>query len=165
MGVIERVPFEDWYRQHHPRLASALVVFTRDPVVAADAADEAFARALEHWDRVGAMESPEGWTYRTALNSLRRVRRRAAIELRLIRRAAPIVVESPSGWDRDLLDAIAELPVRQRMAVALRYVADLSLEDTAAAMDVAPGTVAATVHAARSNLARKLSRYQQDPLT
>lgn len=65
--------FEVWYRQQHPRLVSSLVVIAAgDVATAADVADEAFARAYANWDRVGQMASPGGWTYRTAVNVLRR---------------------------------------------------------------------------------------------
>ena len=43
-------------------------------------------------------------------------------------------------------DAIATLPARQREAVVLRYLADLSLAEVADAMGCAVGTVKATLH-------------------
>jgi RNA polymerase sigma factor (sigma-70 family) len=46
---------------------------------------------------------------------------------------------------RRMLD---DLPLRQREAVVLRYFEDLSVEQTAAAMGCAEGTVKATVHQA-----------------
>ena len=61
-----------------------------------------------------------------------------------------------AGWDPDLVAAIRTLPNRQRTAIALRYVADLPQADIAAAMGVAPGTVAALLHQARTNLRQTL---------
>jgi predicted RNA polymerase sigma factor len=55
-----------------------------DPDTASEAADEAFARALAQWNRVGAMDSPTGWTYRVALNQLRRRLRRKQQERLLL---------------------------------------------------------------------------------
>jgi RNA polymerase sigma factor (sigma-70 family) len=51
-----------------------------------------------------------------------------------------------------LRDAIARLPERQRVAIVLRYLADLPLVDVAAAMGCAVGTVKSTLHAARARL-------------
>lgn len=58
---------------------------------------------------------------------------------------------------RDLLrSTLAQLPDRQREAVVLRYFEDLSVEETAAAMECAPGTVKASVHQALRKLREKL---------
>ncbi|MST33895.1 hypothetical protein GHK86_14350, partial [Acidimicrobiaceae bacterium USS-CC1] len=76
--------FAAWYEAHHPRLVTVLRAVTTDADAAADAADEAMARCLLHWERVRHMASPAGWTYRVALNELRRVGRRRALEQRLL---------------------------------------------------------------------------------
>ena len=69
--------FAAWYRNEHPRLLAAMTVVTRDLHTAQDVTSEAFARALAAWPRVGAMDSPTGWTYRVAVNIVRRRARRA----------------------------------------------------------------------------------------
>lgn len=148
--------FEVWYRDEHPRLVAVLAVESGDVEVARDAASEAFARALERWERVGAMASPTGWLYKVALNVVRRRTRRAAVERVALRRHAPLA-PAPSG-DRypELWAAVRALPNRQRRAVGLRYLADLTEPRIAEVMGIAPGTVAATLHAARKTLAARL---------
>jgi DNA-directed RNA polymerase specialized sigma24 family protein len=54
-------------------------------------------------------------------------------------------------------DVVRALPDRQRMAVVLRYVADLAEDDIAVAMGVTRGTVASTLAAARRSLAALLA--------
>jgi RNA polymerase sigma-70 factor, ECF subfamily len=154
--------FERWYTGEHPRLIAALTVMAGDGSLAAEVVDEAFARAYERWSRVGRMESPEGWTYRTAINTLRRRQRRRHLEhqLHLRRAATSTFVAPPSDWSPEVWDAVRRLPPRERAAVALRYVADLSTDAIAAAMGIAPGTVGATLHSARRRLAATLA----DPL-
>ncbi|MCU1467961.1 MAG: putative polymerase subfamily sigma factor [Actinomycetia bacterium] len=76
--------FEQWYAGEHPCLFASLVVLTGDREVAAEATDEALSRALQHWERVAEMDSPEGWTYRVAVNIVRRGARRRALERRLL---------------------------------------------------------------------------------
>ena len=56
----------------------------------------------------------------------------------------------------ELWRALASLPRQQRTAIALRYVLDLSQKQIAEAMQVAPGTVAATLSMARSRLREAL---------
>ena len=52
---------------------------------------------------------------------------------------------------------MGSLPDHERTAVALRYLADLTERQVAETMGVAPGTVAATLHAARKHLAERLA--------
>lgn len=52
----------------------------------------------------------------------------------------------------DVEAAIAGLPRRQRLAVQLRYYADLDVEDIAAAMRCSAGTVKSSLHEARRAL-------------
>jgi RNA polymerase sigma factor (sigma-70 family) len=147
--------FASWYEEHYVRMVGALVVVTGDRDVAAEAASEAFARALARWDRVSAMDSPTGWTYTVALNVARRMHRRARVEALLLRRNAP---DPPIRGDAvDVWDAVRRLPDRQRTAVVLHYLSDLPQREVARAMGVAEGTVAATLNAARQTLATSLS--------
>ena len=102
------------------------------------------------------MESPGGWAYRVALNVLRRRARRSRRETQLFRVAAVAATGERPDWSVETRVAIAALPPAERTAVVLRYVADLTQADIARAMHVSPGTVASSLHAARSKLARLL---------
>jgi RNA polymerase sigma factor (sigma-70 family) len=57
----------------------------------------------------------------------------------------------------ELWQAVAALPQRQRVAVVLRYLGDLTEAQTAEAMGVAPGTASAALSAARASLSRTLA--------
>ena len=151
MGI--ETDFETWYRAEHPRLLASLAVVAQDVDVAREATAEAFARARERWDRVATMSSPGGWTYRVALNLLRRRGRRAARERRLLLRMAPAPSVSVPAPAIDVWEAVTALPPRMRTAVALRYLGGLTESEVADAMGVSPGTVAGTLHDARRRLA------------
>jgi DNA-directed RNA polymerase specialized sigma24 family protein len=153
---IDTAGFETWYRAEHPRVLAALSVVARDPDLAQEVAAEAFARALQRWDRVGAMDSPGGWTYRVALNVLRRRARRAALERRLLSRVLPATITVPA-YAVETWQVVTGLAPRMRTAVALRYLGGLTEAEVAEVMGVAPGTVAATLHAARRQLAPLLA--------
>lgn len=148
--------FEAWYTAEHPRLLASLTVAAGRVDLAAEVVSEALARAYERWSRVGKMESPAGWTYVTAVNLLRRRGRRRAIEERLHLRLRPTDSPPPADWSLEVWDALEKLPPRERTAIALRYVADLTTDQIADAMGIAPGTVGSTLHAARRNLALAL---------
>jgi RNA polymerase sigma factor (sigma-70 family) len=142
--------FDEWYRETYPRLATAMLASTGDSDVAADATDEAFARAWLHWNKVQSMHSPAGWTYRVALNVARSRRRRRRIEEKLLPRLVrPSTTVSATG---EVWELVRELPPRQRTAIVLRYVADLSEHQIADAMGVSRGTVSSTLSDARRHL-------------
>ncbi len=61
-----------------------------------------------------------------------------------------------AGIATDIEAAIAGLPRRQRLAVQLRYYADLDVNDIAAVMCCSAGTVKSTLHDARGALRSRL---------
>ena len=65
--------------QFEPRLRRGLIP-ALGVDLATDAAAEALAYGWEHWDRVGAMENPQGYLYRVARTAGRRLRRRPVAE-------------------------------------------------------------------------------------
>ena len=126
-----------------------------DRDLAEEIADEAFARAYERWDRVGAMESPEGWTYRTALNLGKRSRR--GWRLRASQESAVAIAsleDDPSSLE--LIEILKLLPSRQHQVIALRYIGDMSIRQIADALRVAEGTVSATLNQSRTALSKAL---------
>lgn len=63
-------------------------------------------------------------------------------------------MSDPAVWE-----AVRQLPNRQREAVLLRYVADLSESDIAKTMSIRRGTVASTLAAARRTLSERLVEH------
>ena len=57
--------------------------------------------------------------------------------------------------------ALAALPERQRLALFLRYYADLDYAGIAEALGVSRGTVSATLHAAHSNMQTQLTEVDR----
>jgi RNA polymerase sigma-70 factor (ECF subfamily) len=160
-----RPGFEEWYRQEHDALVRSLLVIAGDREVAGDAVAEAFSRALARWDHVRSLGNPTGWVYRVALNHLRRRGRRAALEARLLRRHPAATMTAPAEVVPELWAAISRLPLRQREAIALRYVGDRSEREVAEAMGIAEGTASATLAAARRRLAGALEHLEGAPWT
>ncbi len=160
--------FEVWYGEAHGPLVRALVVIAGDVDTASDVVAEAFSRAFERWELIGSSTNPTGWTYRVALNLVRRHARRASIEARLLHgrsAGSPVnaewTVTHESSRMPEVWSAVAALPRRQREAIALRYVADLSERQVADAMGVAEGTASATLAKARRHLAATLHHFEE----
>jgi RNA polymerase sigma factor (sigma-70 family) len=163
--VVGETTFDAFYRDHRERLIATVNAATRCGAdLATDAVDEAFVRALTKWARVERMEAPAGWVFTVARNVVHKTRGRRTIESDLARTATGVstsgqghgpAVAAESQWE--LWDAVAALAERERTAVALRYLGDLTEAQVGEVMGIAPGTVAATLHAARKHLAATLS--------
>jgi RNA polymerase sigma-70 factor (ECF subfamily) len=115
---------------------------------------EAFVRAVRDLDGFRGSGSLEGWLWRIVVNVARNhVRDRATAE--------ELPGELP-GNDGAIPEngrvraAVLALPERQRTALFLRYYADLDYDSISEAMDVSPGTVGATLNAARAALRDRL---------
>lgn len=123
-----------------------LAVALGDADLAEEATQEAFARAYRNWQRVAIMDSPSGWVYVVAANHARRWWRRSRPTLLTSVAASPAENEVEDGMVIDRL--LDRLTVRQRKAVVLRYLADLSYREVAAAMRCTESTARVTVLAA-----------------
>lgn len=154
--------FEGWYRREHPRLLTAMVVVCGDLEVARDVTAEAFARALERWGRVGAMDNPAGWTYTVALNLARRRWRRRITEQSLTDDTVPAGMAF-SEERVDVWRAVASLPRQTRTAVVLRYLAGMTESEVASVMGVSVGTVSSSLSVARRRLAVLLADPEELP--
>lgn len=150
----DALDFDEWYSEVHRQLVSAVVAVFGDLDLARDSADEACVRAYERWATVGQMDSPNGWAVRVALNVAKRKRRRRALERTLLRNVEQRDVDGPV-WE--LWDIVAELPARQRQAVALRHVMQLSEVEIASVMGISRGGVSSTLRAAYRSLELRMS--------
>jgi RNA polymerase sigma-70 factor (ECF subfamily) len=148
------VAFTGFYEGHYPSVCRALALALRDQELAEEAAQEAFTRAYVYWRRVGRMERPTGWVYVVAMRVAFRRRRGEPDSEVLDDAIGGLHIDFADGVvvRESLRDAIGRLPERQRVAIVLRYLADLPVADVAAAMGCAVGTVKSTLHAARAAL-------------
>jgi RNA polymerase sigma factor (sigma-70 family) len=149
--------FAGWYATTFPRVRAAVTLAWGDAGLAEEATAEAFARALERWPTVRELHRPDAWVYTVALNQLRSRLRRTRLERRYVARQQAGSQPPPPEPDVELWRAVAQLAPRARTAIALRYVADLSEAEVAAAMGISRGTVAATLHKARARLGELLA--------
>lgn len=157
--MVTSTDFSRFYDVEHPRVYRSMLALCGDRELAADVTADAFAKALVSWRRVGPMDRPGGWVYKVALNMMRRRFRRRAHERALyatsldgtVPFAAPPDVTGVDVWGH-----VRALPDRQRHAIVLRYVADLTEPEIAGVLGVSRGTVASNLADARRSLATKL---------
>jgi DNA-directed RNA polymerase specialized sigma24 family protein len=151
--------FDDFYAAHYDQVARGLALTLGDADLAAEATDEAMVRAFQRWNQVSGYASPGGWVYRVGLNWARSVLRRRRRGERLPLYAAP-PAGAPVIGEPAVAQALAELGVNQRAVVVCRYLLDWSVEETATALGVRPGTVQSRLHRAVHQLQSRLSHLR-----
>jgi RNA polymerase sigma-70 factor (ECF subfamily) len=143
---------EELYRRRYRRFLRVAIAVVGSRDAAADAVQDAFARALRARHELRSVDALEAWVWRMVVN--------AAVDQHRGRRDTTVTEEERATLDDrewpELRAAVATLPERQRHALFLRHYADLSYADIAAVLGVARGTVAATLHAAHESLRERL---------
>ena len=163
-----RVFVESLFAKHHNEIYAYLVRMLRDSELAADLTQDAFVKAYRNYDTLEKNENARAWLYqiahRVALDELRR---------RKIVRMIPWTGESrgaaPSA-ERLAMDvrlsgplerALARIPERQRAALLLAELHDLSGIELAEAMGVSHVAARAILTRARESLRRALAAEQE----
>ncbi|HET7069229.1 MAG TPA: SigE family RNA polymerase sigma factor [Nocardioides sp.] len=130
-------------------------LLTGDAQLAEDLAQTALAKAWPHFERVAANGSFEAYVRRAMVTTYVSWRgRRWVGEIPSDRVPDATTGEQPA--DLDLVRALASLSRQQRAVVVLRYFADLTETDTAAALGCSVGTV--KTHHTRAIAALRSSR-------
>ena len=133
------------------RRVAAAIVGDRD--AALDVVQDAFGTAIRRRKSFRGQGPLEAWIWRVVVNTACDHRRPA----RLVSATAAPVPQNGRAEDTGALSApIALLPERQRLALFLRYYADLDYNAIATTLGVRPGTVAASLNAAHAALRRAL---------
>ena len=142
---------ETLYRRRFGALLLSVTAVLGDGDAAYDVVQESFARALERRGSFRDEGTLEAWIWRIAINAARdRFRRQRDFDVTDTRH------DPPSTSHEELRAAVLALPERQRLAIFLRYYADLTYDDIAVALGVRTGTVAASLNAAHRTLGERL---------
>jgi RNA polymerase sigma-70 factor (ECF subfamily) len=146
---------ESLYRADLPRFVRAAVAIVGDDTAGRDAVQEAFVQAVRKRASYKSAAPLEAWVWRIVINEALALRRRRAAELERDFDSAPArTTNHVLEQDEAVRVWIATLPERQRLAIFLRYFADLDYRSIAAALEVEVGTVSATLAAAHAALRR-----------
>ena len=139
----EPVEFEAFCLRQNAALIRFLTLYCGDIETARDITQETLARVWAHWTKVQRMDRPDLWAKRVALNLANSQFRHRGVE----RGRLHLLVErnlSPGPDQGDRLrmhEALATLSTRQRTAILLRFLEDLSVEQTSELMGCSQGTV------------------------
>jgi RNA polymerase sigma-70 factor (ECF subfamily) len=153
-ATVDAAKFADWTRPALPamtRLARRLAPHT-DPD---DVVQESLTRAwLKREQFDPARGTSATWLLAIVADQARASRRSRVRRLRVVDDTAnlPDAPAPEQSLDLDLDRAIERLAERQQLAVHLHYFVGLGVDETAAVMSCAPGTVKSTLYDARARL-------------
>jgi RNA polymerase sigma-70 factor (ECF subfamily) len=159
---------ETLFAKHHGEIYAYLMRMMRDPEMAADMTQDAFVKAYKNYDSLEKPENARAWLYqiahRVALDEIRR---------RKIIRFLPWTGESkgsaPSAehlvmearLSGDMQRALARIPERQRAALLLAELHDLTGLELAAALGVSHVAARALLTRARESLRQALAAERE----
>ncbi|NGO80454.1 SigE family RNA polymerase sigma factor [Streptomyces sp. YC504] len=140
----EESDFEAFVDARGPRLLRMAWLLTGDAHLAEDLLQTVLARVWPKWRKV-ADDHPEAYVRKALVHThaswWRRRWRGEVPHGELPDRAAALDAYEGVELEQSLAAAVRALPVRQRAVVVLRYFEDLSVEETAATLGCATGTV------------------------
>jgi RNA polymerase sigma factor (sigma-70 family) len=130
----ELAAIEAVYREQLGSFVRLATAITGDEQTAYDAVHDAFVRAVRYRGRLRDRELAPGWVCRIVLNE---ARRRSTADRRHVLSLVETAEEPATNGHREAgaaAAAMASLPERQRLALFLRYYADLDYAGIAEAL-------------------------------
>jgi RNA polymerase sigma-70 factor (ECF subfamily) len=153
------------YRSDSRRVLATLIRLLGDFDLAEEAMHQAFAAALEQWERDGIPQNPRAWLVTAGrFKAIDRMRRRARFDAsageiaeRLDAEAREAMETENEGLEDDRLRLIftcchPSLPPDAQMALTLREVCGLTTEEIARAFLTAPSTLAQRIVRAKNKI-------------
>jgi RNA polymerase sigma-70 factor (ECF subfamily) len=115
---------------------------------------DSFVRILERWDHVSAIEDPESYVFRTAMNVFRNRYRRAALAVRRTMLLSPKATDDLAAVEarHEVVRLLRPLAPRERAAIVLTQILDLPAEEAGRMLGIKASSVRALVSRARSHI-------------
>ena len=151
---IQSSEIEAIYADRFAVFVRSVTAVLSDGQEALDVVQEGFSRALRRRRSFRGDGTLEGWIWRIVLNVAAERGRARGKEPLLGRQDSRH--DDPDAPDEAIRSYLRALPEKQRLAVFLRYYADLSYDQIAEVLEVRPGTVAAAINAAHRTLRNEL---------
>jgi len=162
---------ETLYREERPRALATLIRLLRDFDLAEDTLQEAFAAAVEQWPQAGVPANPCAWLVSTArhkaIDRLRRDRNFAAKQAEIAYLSETTSAPDPldETFADDLLRLIftcchPALALEAQVALTLKTLCGLSVEEIARAFLVPPPTMAQRLVRAKGKILRAHIPYE-----
>ena len=171
VGVDADVAVEQLYAAHWRQLVRLSALLVHDQQAAEDVVQDAFVAMHGKWSRLRDPEKALAYLRQAVVNRSRSVLRHRAVVEKYPEKPSPDMPSAEHGalvqLERSAVIAtLRKLPGRQREAIVLRYYADLSEAEVAAAMGISCGAVKSHTARAMAALRADLGRDSRgDPAT
>ena len=153
------VAIGELYRAHWHRLVRLAWLLLRDQLAAEDVVQDAFVATHRRWASIREGGRVVGYLHTAVVNGCRSVQRHNVVVDR-VNAATAGAADAPGResvgsaeaaalhtTEHDaMMRVLSGLPARQREVLVLRYYADLSEAQIAAALDISPGAVKSHAH-------------------
>jgi RNA polymerase sigma-70 factor (sigma-E family) len=151
------------YTEHYRSLVRLALLLVHDVPTAEEVVQDAFVAMHTGWRRLRETEKALSYLRQTVVNRSRSVLRHRSVVDKNAPKPAPDMPSAELGaialLERTaVVAALRELPGRQREAIVLRYYADLSEAQIAAAMGISKGAVKSHTARGMSALRNMLER-------
>lgn len=139
-------------------LVAAATAIVGDPHRAEEIVQVAFERCYRRWGRVSKLDRPGAWVRRVVVNEAISVARRDNTESLAMSRLGALQVSTAGPDplaaldDEGLWASVRSLPAEQAAAIALRYGADLGVDDIAEVLGATVPAVKSLLHRGRNAL-------------
>jgi len=133
--------FEAFYQAEARTLFRRLWLVTGNRAEAEELMQDAFLSVWQRWERVGEMDDPLGYLYRTAMNLFRKRYRRAMLALRRNGGATPSSDDFSDEDRQTVRHVLATLPPRQRAALVLTEMLGFTSKEAGDALGVTDATI------------------------
>jgi RNA polymerase sigma-70 factor (sigma-E family) len=170
-GAARRGRSADWavtelYSLHYRGLVRLAVLLVRDVPTAEDVVQDSFVAMHDGWQRLRDAESALAYLRQVVVNRSRSVLRHRAVVEKYPEKLSPDMPSAEHGalvqLERSaVIAALHKLSGRQREAIVLRYYADFSEAEVAAAMGISCGAVKS--HTARGITALRTDLKRDSP--
>ena len=168
------VAIGELYRAHWHRLVRLAWLLLRDQLAAEDVVQDAFVATHRRWGAIRESGRVVGYLHAAVVNGCRSVQRHNVVVDR-VNSATAGSADAPGresvgsaeaaalhGSEHDaMMRVLAGLPTRQREVLVLRYYADLSEAQIAAALDISPGAVKSHAHRGLTTLRATMPMTEQ----
>ena len=154
------------FEQHYRPLCRLAYVIVGDAGLAEEIVMDALVRTYSGWGRLRDVDKADVYLRRAVVNLSRSKLRRRVLERRHSEGARPrppvdAVAERHASHSA-VVDAVRDLPERQRACVVLRYLEDLSEGEVAEILNCSVGTVKSQLSKARAKLQASLADEQEE---
>ena len=153
------------YAVHYASLVRLAALLVRHSGEAEEIVQDSFVALHDRWRRLRDPERALGYLRRSVVNRARSVHRHRLV----VTKHTPTRLEDAASAESHamatqtralVMDALHQLPTRQREVLVLRYYSDLSEAEIAAALEISRGAVKSHAHRGMTTLRTKLEEHR-----